>query len=333
MNYFVSRDVKPDNISTTGFGLKTPVANTQSQPVHENTFNRLQAPSAPVLETPVPATTIPASATTYSNNNTSGYIIPHVYLSGFAGSSVLGQGEILQPVLLRNDRNLFIYNDDRLSLSDADWENNPWSASLGVGYRQIVNNMAVLGGYVLGSYNKTGTDHSIWTINPGIEALGRVWEFRANGYIPISKRDWTTQGWADEFGNYDYISYSGHNQYDAWFTYHEEAGIGGDAEIGRTLFKVKNVLVKGYVNSYVLGMKHNDSLYGGGARVTVQPNTYLKISANGSYDNYAHTTVMLGVEVSLYDLFERGNKTLNPLDLQRHLFDPIENNYATLSSG
>ncbi len=333
VQYFVNRNVKSNNISTTGFGINKSTTYTKPQPVQENTFNSLHTPSGPVLETPVPAKSIPASATTYSSDNTSGYVIPHVYLSGAAGSSVLGEGKVLQPVFLRNDRNLFIYNDDRLSYGAADWENNPWSASLGMGYRQIVNNIALLGGYVLGSYNKTPTDHSIWTINPGIEALGRVWEFRANGYIPVSKKDWKTEGWADEFGNYNYISYQGHNQYDAWFTYHEEAGIGGDAEIGRTLFKVRNVLVKGYVNSYVFGMKHNDSLYGGGARVTVQPNTYLKFSVKGSYDNYAHTTVMVGVEVSLYDLFAGGSKTLNDQNLERHLFDPIENNSATLSSG
>ncbi len=333
VKYFVSRDVKSSNISTAGFGINKSSTYTKSQPVEKNTFNSLHTPSRPMPETPVPARSIPASATTYSNDNTSGYIIPHVYLSGFAGSSVLGEGKVLQPVLLRNDRNLFIYNDNRLSYGATDLENNPWSVSLGMGYRQIVNNTAILGGYVLGGYNKTATDRSIWTINPGIEALGRVWEFRANGYIPISKKDWTTQGWADKFGNHDYIMYQGHSMYDAWFTYHEEAGIGGDAEIGRTLFKVKNVLVKGYVNSYVFGMRHNDSLYGGGARVSVQPNTYLKLSVKGSYDNYAHTTVMVGVEVSLYDLFAGGNKTLNSQDLQRHLFDPIENDFGSIGSG
>ena len=259
--------------------------------------------------------------------------MPRVYLSGYAGSSVVGQGDVLQPLMVRNARNLFAYFQGQYGYADEDWAKNPWSGSFGIGYRQIANNAAVLGAYVLSDYNRTTTNHSIWLISPGIEALGRVWEFRANGYFPISKHDWSTSGWADEYGNYNYINYSGHDQYDAKLTFNEETGPGADAELGRTLFKIKNTVVTGLINGYYFHMRDNDDVRGGGASIEVRPNTYMKLSLDGSYDNYAHAEVMLGVQVSLYDLFSNGSKVLNEQNLQRRLFEPLQRNFATLASG
>ncbi len=163
--------------------------------------------------------------------------------------------------------------------------------------------------------------------------LGRAWEFHANGYIPLGNKDWKIRGWADEFGNYDYVQFRGHNQYDAVFVYHVETGPGADAELGRTLFKIKNILVKGLINGYYFHMNKNTDLRGGGATIAVQPNTYLEITANGSYDNYLHTQATLGVQVSLFDLFSNDNKTINDQDLHRRLFEPVQRNFANVGSG
>ena len=79
--------------------------------------------------------------------------IPHVYLSGYPGSdSKLGQGEIIAPMFLINDRNLFVYGAGRYGDADEYWAEDPWTGSFGLGYRQIANNSAVLGVYVLGDY-------------------------------------------------------------------------------------------------------------------------------------------------------------------------------------
>ncbi len=258
--------------------------------------------------------------------------IPHVYLFGFAGSSVTGRGDILQPLFLRSDRNFFAYGQGNYGYADEDWAKNPWTGSAGLGYRQI-GNSAVYGFFVLGDYSRTTTDHSIWQVSPGLEILGRAWEFHANGYIPVSKKDWSTTEFASEVGNYDYIHFSGHDQFDAKFRFNEEAGAGGDAELGRVLFTCHNTVVTGFINGYFYHMDDNPDIKGGGAAITVRPNTYLELSVNGSYDNYAHTVVMLGVQISLYDLFSSGNKILNTQDLQRRLFDPIHRGFGNLASG
>ncbi len=259
--------------------------------------------------------------------------IPHVYLFGFAGSSITTRGDILQPIFLRSDKNLFAYGQGNYGYADEDWAKNSWTGSFALGYRQIVSNAAVLGAYVFGDYTRTTTDHSVWLVSPGIEALGRAWEFHANGYFPVSKKDWVNTDWASEFGNYDYIRFSGHDQFDAMFRFHEETGPGVDAELGRTLFKVHNALITGFINGYYFHMRDNTDVRGGGAAITVRPNTYLELSVNGSYDNYAHTVVMLGIQLSLYDLFSNASKVLNEQDLQRRLFDPIHRNFVDLASG
>lgn len=259
--------------------------------------------------------------------------IPHIYLFGFTGSTITTKGDILQPIFLRSDRNFFAYGQGNYGYADEDWAKNPWTGSFALGYRQIVANTAVLGAYVFGDYTRTTTDHSIWLVSPGIEALGRAWEFHANGYFPVSKKNWSTTEFASEVGNYDYIHFKGHDQFDAKFKYSEETGPGADAELGRTLFKCHNTLVTGFINGYYFHMQDNTDVRGGGAAITVQPNTYLELSVNGSYDNYAHTVVMLGIQLSLYDLFSNNSKVLNEQDLQRRLFDPIHRGFANLASG
>lgn len=259
--------------------------------------------------------------------------MPRVYFSGYGGSGLLGQGDVLAPVFTTPGQNLFFYGQGRLSHAKEAWAKNPWTGSLGLGYRRIFAGAVVVGAYVLGDYSRTKDRHALWSANPGIEVLGKYWEFRANGYIPVGKDDWKVEGWASDFGNYNYIWFKGHDQYDAKFIYHEEAGPGADAEIGRTLFNVHNVEVKGYVNGYYFNMEHNDDVYGAGARVTIEPNTYLEILLDGTYDRHERGLFMAGLRVSLYDLFSHNSTVLNPRDLNRKLFEPIERNFSTIASG
>ena len=224
------------------------------------------------------------------NGRTELTYMPRVYLDGYggysSGSLYMGSGEILQPLLLRYDRALFAYGEARFSNATESWETSPWSGSLGAGYRQILGQNWVLGAYVLGGYTKTPTDHGILFANPGLEVLGKVWDFRVNGYIPVSKSKWETQGWADDFGNNNYVTYQGHDEYDAWFIYHETAGAGGDAQVGRKLFTIKNTLVKGYLDGYYFSEGSNNAVRGGGVKITAQPYSYLKFSLSDSYPAY-----------------------------------------------
>ncbi len=204
--------------------------------------------------------------------------IPNIYLHGFTGTNVTGEADVVAPLFSNTSNNLlFAYAHGQYSHEKPAWANGSWTGSFGFGYRQIMSLFgysSALGAYVLGEYSKTPDDHKVWLVSPGIESLGRTYDFRLNGYIPVSKHDWTTTKWADEAGNYDYISFQGHRMFDAKFVYHEQAGIGGDAEVGRRIFKCHGVLVKGYLDGYYFHMKNNGDILGGGGRVTIQPNSY-----------------------------------------------------------
>lgn len=262
--------------------------------------------------------------------------IPRVYLTGaggYDGWTGLGQGDVLFPLLSRYDRDIFIYGQGRYSYDGASWANNPWTGSIGVGYRQIIANSMVFGAYILGSDTKTNTKHSIYMASPGIELLGKVWEFRLNGYLPFKNTDWDTEGWASDFGDYSHVSFKWHNEYDAKFIFHEETGVGADTDIGRTLFSWDHLLVKGFLDGYYFSMKHNTSVYGGGARLTFEPTNYLKFSVADTYDNHRKNVAMAALQLSIYDLFSSSSSRPDPNDLEHKLYAPLERNFANIGSG
>jgi hypothetical protein len=183
-------------------------------------------------------------------------------------------------------------------------------------------------------YNGTTTGRQLWTLGPGIERLGKYWEFRANGYFPVSTHEWTKTVWADQVGDFSFRHATGNEMLDAQFIFHEEAGAGTDAEIGARLFKVGGVITKLYANGYYFAMHNHEDVVGGGGRLTFQKTRAVKFSINDSYDNFQHNRFTLGVEASLYDLFSSDrNKPINEDDLQPRLNDPIERDFAVIGSG
>lgn len=268
--------------------------------------------------------------------------IPQVYLSGYGGYddwTGFFKADILAPLFLRNNKIIYAYGQGRYGYSSASWAENTWTGSLGVGYRQmalIKNYPSILGAYLIGDYSNTATGQNLHELNLGLESLGFNWDFRLNGYLPIGKKRWDIENWADNFGDYDYVSFTGHEERDAWFVYHEETGIGADAELGRKLFTVNNMEFKAYANGYFYNMYSHDDLYGGGARLTFKPNSYLEFSLSDSYDNYKHNVIMAGVRIALNKINKmklEDDSAEDDESLQGRLFDPIERSFASISSG
>lgn len=259
--------------------------------------------------------------------------MPRVYLAGYAGSNLLGQGDAIAPVFLTANSNLFLYGRGRYDDANQPWENSTWAVNLGLGYRQIIANSIILGGYVLGDYAHATSGKSFRSIDPGVELLGNIWDVRVNGFIPISDKRWVDQGWADEFGDYRYVEFKGHTQYDHWYQYYQEIGWGGNAEVGLKLFSVFHTLVKGYLSGYYFSMQHNDAVRGAGARVTISPTGYLELSLNDAYDNYAHNVFVAGAKVSIYDLFNNNSSSKVLTNLHHRLFEPIENTQSAIDYG
>jgi hypothetical protein len=270
------------------------------------------------------------------SNATSDYL-PHAYLYGYSGTDLVGEADILQPISQDNKSNLFLYAQgsygSERELSGLIMQ-NPWFANFGIGYRDIFSKLGLVGGYIFADYNGTSIGKQVWTLGPGVERLGKYWEFRANGYFPVGTHSWTQTYWADEVGDYSYRHATGYEMYDAKFIFHEEAAAGGDAEIGARLFKLGGVITKIYANGYYFDMHKHQDVLGGGGRLTFQKTRAVKFSVNDSYDNYQHNRFVLGVELSLYDLIGSDrNKPIDEDDLQPRLNDPIERDFAATGGG
>lgn len=280
----------------------------------------------------------PSAATTNSNQVS---YMPQLYIAGYGGyageANILGTGDLLIPAYLTDKNTIVIYGQGRLDpFAENAWQNSTWSGSGGLLYRQIVADNAVLGAYVFGDYNQAPSGHHYWSIGPGIESLGRKWDFHLNGYFPVGKSTWEDEAWASEYGDYSYIQFQEgtNNMYDHHLAYNEEAGMGGDTEIGVKLFKMHGVLVKGYVQGYYFAMDKNDDMYGGGVKITAQPTRYLTFSVNDTYDNYQHNVLMVGMQVKITDMFNHNaTAPIDENDLTNRLLDPVERNFASIGRG
>ena len=276
--------------------------------------------------------------------------IPHVYLSGYEGkgaSNWLGKLDILAPLLLREDRNLFIYGQGRYS-DYADYGNvQPYSVSIGVGYRQIVeskgrkfynaklftaadkillNDTRLFGMHLIADYASSPSGHKYWDLSPGFETLGAV-DFRINGYIPFKKSYSQTIG-----SKFDHFYQ--HQEFDRLLKNYEKQGIGLDAEIGLKLFSIGQMPIKGYIDGYVFNTENTDQIKGVGGRVTFQPTRYLTFEFKNIYDNVQHNVFMGGIKLYLNALTQGlGNTKIDSQGMKPRLYEPIERNFASIGSG
>jgi len=256
--------------------------------------------------------------------------IPRAYLSGYVGTEFLGEGDLLIPLYVKEDKALIVYGQGRYVPESGD---DSWSGGGGLLYRWVVPNInSVLGLYVLGDYNQITSDQEYWDINPGIEALGGLWDFHLNGYIPVGAKCWEKEDWAHNFGNRTYVRAEGFAAYDHKLMEYIETGLGGDVEVGRKLFKIKDMVVKGYAQGYYFNMEHNSDVVGGGLKIKVDTTEQISITANYTYDNYQHSVFMAGVQVKLNGLFNKSKNKVSE-NIAHRLFDRIDRSYADISTG
>jgi len=265
--------------------------------------------------------------------------VPRVYLSGYGGTTFMGQADVLAPIHFTNSNIFFAYLQARMSNthdSEDSWgDETPSSASLGFGYRAIVKDKALLGIYGFGDYAHTSTGHDVYVLSPGVEELGRVWDARINAYFPVGDKSWESGNWADQYNDYHWNYFTGHNQYDHWYVFKEETGNGFDAEVGRKLFKYKGVLVKGYVGGYYYNMQDNDDITGGSLKLSAQPNKFLTIIAQDTYDDTYHNVFTVGVKIKLNDLVKMNKEdiSVDEDDLPQRLVDSIDRNLIANGNG
>jgi hypothetical protein len=282
--------------------------------------------------------------------------LPRVYLSGYGGvnkdsyatiGNYTGKLDILLPVFLRFDKNLFLYGQGNYALKENTWQKNSWAGSLGLGYRQFFSDGSgnpcagrIFGLYLLGDYNSALSGNTFMDINPGIETLGERWDFRINGYIPIGKKKWKASYWASDLGDYSYYDQESvpHEILDSKYNITEVAGTGGDAEFGLKLFSIKHMPLKLYVDGYYYDTSGSDdvrlsNVFGGGGRLTFQPTPYLVLEARYTYDNYRNNELLGGIRINLNGLVKYKQVGIDDANIQARLYDQIERNFGTQANG
>jgi hypothetical protein len=194
-------------------------------------------------------------------------------------------------------------------------------ADLGLGYRWIKNNAAILGLYVFGGYTRIDNNARLWVANPGIEALGSRWDAHLNAYFPMGNRNQMLGN--DVQGFY----FTGHSEFAELIQLSQYAGNGADVKLGYQLFPHSSL--KGYVGSYFFNPSQTSNIWGGAAGLEYWMDSNVKVFASYTYDNLRHSTGAFGLGIEFGGTHaERINPTL-----EERITDPVEHYLAELGRG
>ncbi len=145
---------------------------------------------------------------------------PHIDIEAKPGSKrTLGEADLFLP-LSQDARNL-VFGNLRARLDNQ----NSYEGNLGAGIRRMLDQGWNLGAYGYWDHRRSGTGRFFDQLTLGAEALGRDWDFRANGYLPVGTR-------ARYLGTDSTATLSGTSIQVSTATREERALKGFDAEIG-----------------------------------------------------------------------------------------------------
>lgn len=251
-------------------------------------------------------------------------LIPRISIDGLMGNQGLAGGDMMAPLYGNPDAIFFFDIQGKTAFSTAS------VISFGGGFRSVQQEDRILGVYVFADRSLSNQYNAFWFVSPGLESMGRIWDFRVNGYFPTgAQRAFAGSGFADEFGNYSYVSFSGHDQLDVIVNNFEGVGWGVDGEIGRRVPFIP--LLRAYVGGYHFNMNNADNINGVAGRLEYPLSRLLSVSVSDSYDNNQHNTLEAALRLTL------GGVNTAPRDphqpIQQRLLDPISRNLATLGEG
>lgn len=258
-------------------------------------------------------------------------MLPQLTLDGFTGSHTYGDGELMFSFLGDELHNLYGVLEGGFGINNIKSE----YGAAGLGYRYLTNNNSrLLGLYTLGEYLNSKEDNNFWYVNPGVESLGALWDFRFNGYFPVAKtkkgENSVEDGFASDNGIFDFERFTGHEFFDRLLkiTDFEKAGYGVDAEVGRKIPKLHNFEL--FVGGYGFNGFENDNSFShvGGifAKAEIPVNDYVTIEARDSYDSELHNSALIGLKLNLGGILHK-----EQYGISGRLMDPIEHNIAATS--
>jgi len=249
-----------------------------------------------------------------------------ISLTGLTGSLTTGYADALIPAF--GQATSFLYFDPQFLFHN----DNNYASSLGLGGRKLTDSAGIFGAYVFADYNHAQSGHGFWFVSPGVERLGNNIDFSANLYVPIGSQQVNTgEIFASELGNYNYVNFSGHDEYDQLMNTSESVGIGGDAEIGLRLPVGNNTKV--YVGGYYFNPKKtttSNNITGSSVRLEIPLTDHVNLLASDAYDNLNHNTVKIGLSLALDG---RHTALHTHDDLTNRMVDPIQRNLIAVAGG
>lgn len=215
---------------------------------------------------------------------------------------------------------------------------------MGAGFRKFYNS-SVYGVYLFFDRDETQLRNGFNVLSPGVETFFQDWDFRINGYFPVSKRNKIVsffpsqqQGCGDcgnNCGNSQFVVFAGHQQFERRFARLEKAGPGVDTEVGYIFHQLLNAQLHAGVYYFTFNHTNNfsnshntNNITGVEGRVEVPVNPKWAVTVESSYDNYQQGTVMGGLRFNLF-----APSHTNPYDMYSHMVDPIPRNLGSLKKG
>jgi hypothetical protein len=239
---------------------------------------------------------------------------PRFSANASASDYVVGQADLMLPMSGNESHNLYL--DPNLGYGS----DSQGYADLGLGYRWIQNDAAILGAYLFGGYSRIDNNARIWVANPGIEALGSRWDAHLNGYLVMGDRH-DTLGHSSRFAYF-----TGHSQINNLFNNVQYAGNGADVGVAYQVFP--ETPFKVFAGGYFFNPSQGN-IGGGLAGLEYWFDSYLKVFAAYSYDNVRHSTGALGLGIE----FGGTHVHRSDPDLEERMTDPVQRYLAELGHG
>lgn len=234
---------------------------------------------------------------------------------GTAGTTAGSRGDFMLP-LFGSERGM-VYG----GLQGKYYRHDSWFGGIAGGFRQTFGSN-IFGGYVFADHNESTSNKRFFSLNPGIEGMNAQWDAHLNGYFPVGSRSKIFSSvWADEVGDYRFVSFSEHKQFDHLFVDTETAGRGIDAEVGYRVLPLNNLRLA--LGGYYFNFKEMNDMRGIIGTVEYPFNDRVTLLAQDSYDNLHDNTFMLTVRLRF--------GAINPQE--GRMLDPVRRNLGTLDKG
>ncbi|MDG5468449.1 tandem-95 repeat protein [Deltaproteobacteria bacterium IMCC39524] len=188
----------------------------------------------------------------------------HVELKGRLGNdSIIGEADLFFPIT--QNANSMLFGDLRFQLDDNDAK----EGNFGLGYRKIINNSWVLGGYGFYDLRKSENHNDFDQFTLGAEAMTEKYSARVNWYL-ADEEEYLIKSQE----SLNQVIYSGttliHQTGGQAFKTMEKSMSGFDAEIGWVLPWFRSQEVHGYLGGFSFSAAGMDDISGPKARLEVR---------------------------------------------------------------